>query len=81
MKNFLQRTVPDDLPPSLTGPDQATENDQIANYYHTTTGTTHDYKYMNGVLGNPRYKKAAGSWKTHYIKDNADKVKHKLCTF
>ena len=75
----MQRTFHDDLPPPLNKDDQATANDQLANYYHTTTGTTHDHKYMNGVLGNPHYKKAAGSWRVHYIKDNREKVKFCLC--
>lgn len=71
----FRRTVCDDLPPPLTVQDQVIPYDQVINQYHTTTGTTHDFKYIGGVLSHPHYKKAAGSWKVHYVKDNIEKMK------
>ena len=67
---MLQRTVPRVLPPVLSQSDYVKDED----HFQTTTGTTHDYKPHGGQLSHPLYKKAAGSWKCHYVEDTIAKV-------
>jgi len=70
---LFQTVLRDPLPPPLAKDDEFRKQD----YYRTTTGTTHDNKYLETAYKpdvNPIYKKAPGHWKVEYVKDVHEKV-------
>ena len=68
----FQTVIGDPLPATLAGRDEITKDER----FKTTTGVVHDNKHSGGPYGNqdPRYKKAPGHWKVHFVKDLHEKV-------
>lgn len=67
----FQTELYEPLPPRLAKQDEVTRDQ----HYDTTTGKTHDHKYIKGSpYQNPLYKKPPGHWKVDYVKDLAEKL-------
>lgn len=68
---MLQTIIREPLPPPIAKQDEVTRDQ----HFETTTGKTHDNKYLTGSpYQNSIQRKAPGHWKVNYVKDLAEKV-------
>ncbi|XP_055519425.1 uncharacterized protein LOC129713996 [Leucoraja erinacea] len=64
----------DPLPPKLKELDITHPDDEVYNCYETTTGSAHNVKTIDGILGHPRHVKVPNHWDVHYMKDLGEKL-------
>lgn len=67
----FKRSVQNPLPAPLT------KEDNICDFYITTTGSAHDYKSTNTSFEKDNYKKAPGHWGVKYVEDTIKKLQVK----
>jgi len=67
----FKRSVQNPLPTPLG------KDDNICDFYITTTGSAHNYKPTNMSLETDIYKKAPGHWGVKYVEDNIKKLQVK----